>query len=295
MYSQKTGKSPLREAYNLTFRCIKNNPAIFFPFIIFAVFDFIATIIIYLAPRAPLRAILGPPIRTLWGERFLHYPLNFILLPKLASLSRMVLTICVGSLLTGIAVAMILNVYNKKHINLIACLRSSFKKYIHLFAVVLFFSSLYFILIRIIRKALIMYFISGHSKLLFLEAGIWMGPLLLVLSFVFAILIQSAFIYAIPVLIIERQRLVKSIVKSFITFKRMFFSTITLVGLPMLFYIPFIILQYKSVFLINKLFPEFVLLVSLLYVIVNALIIDILVTTSITFLYLITTHEKTDE
>ena len=278
--------SIIKKACKTTFQSLKNNPALFVPFLIFAIFEFITLIIIYLAPRMPLRIIFGPAIRTFWGEQFLHYPLNFLLLPKLASLSRMFLSVFFSSLLTGMAVSIVFDLYNKKQVKLKASFKVALKKYISLFIVVLILTATFYFTVKIITIGLTRYFIAGHSRLLFLGPGIWIGPILLCLNFILAVLIQSAFIYAIPVLIIDNEKLIKSIIKSLALFKSLFIPTIILVGLPVLVYIPIIVLKYNTTFLINRIFPEFILWVAILGIIVNALI-DLIITTSCTVVYLI--------
>jgi len=285
MTSRETTTAIIKKAYLNTKQSVKNAPAIFIPFIIFAIIEFIALICIYLAPRMPLRLILGPPIRTFWGEGFLHYPLNFLLIPKLMSLSRMFLSIIFSSVLTGMAVVIISDIYNKKHLNLETAFKSALKKYISLFSIVFILILLYYGLIKIVNTGLAKYFIAGHTRLLFLGVRAWLGPILFVINFILGVLIQSAFIYAIPTLIIENEKLPKSITRSFALFKKLFVPTLILVGLPILFYIPIVIIQGNSTILMNKLFPEFILWVAILGIIVNALI-DLVITTSCTFLYL---------
>ena len=87
-------------------------------------------------------------------------------------------------------------------------------------------------------------------------------------------------------MIIEKEKLVKAIIKSFVLFKEKFIPTIILVGLPMLFYIPIIALDYNAAFLIYNVFPESILLVSFLGQIISTLVIDPLVTIPTTILYL---------
>lgn len=286
MNSQTAATPSIKKVYNTAVKSFKDNPAIFVPFLIFAILEFIGLIIVFLAPRMPLRLILGPPIRTFWGERFLHYPLNFVLLPKLISLTRMFLSVFAGSLLTGMAVAIIADIYNKKPIKLKASFLLALKKYIYLFAIVFIFTLAFYLLVKIVTIGLIKYFIAGHSRLLFIRVATWMGPLLFIINFLFALLIQSMFIYAIPIIIIEKEKLIRAIIKSFALFKKLFVPTIILVGLPMLIYIPLLILQYNTAFLINRLFPEFIMLLSVLGIITASLLIDPLVTVSTTLLYL---------
>jgi hypothetical protein len=287
MSSQKTNIPALQKVYNTTAKSLKENLALFIPFIVFALVESLVLIIIYLAPRAPLRSILGPVIRTFWGEKFLHYPTNFLLLPKLSSLARMGLSVVIGSLLTGMAVAMIFDIYHKKHPRLSAALKAALKKYISLFTIVLITTFSYYFLVKAIAWGLLRYFIAGHNRLLFLRPRLWMGPILSVIVFILAVLIQSAFTYAIPILIIEKEKLVESIIKSFGLYKKFFLRTLLLVGLPMLTYIPILVLIHNAAFLINTVFPEYVLLVLFIGLIMSALVIDVLVTVSTAWFYLL--------
>lgn len=283
----------LQKAYQATFNSFKKYPQLFFPFLIFTALELIALLILYFAPQMPLVKIFGPPIRTFWGERFLHYPLNFFLLPKLLSLARMGLTIFFGSLLTAMAVAMVDEVYNKKTPKLGSAFRAAFKKYVYLFVVVALFTLLFYFLNKLILKGLIYYFVrAGHPRLLFWEARFWLGPFLLTLNFLLAIFIQSAFIYAIPLLIIEKEKLMPSIRKSFVLFKNLFIPTLLLVTLPMLLYVPVVVLQQKSGFLIERVFPESILLVLILDTVVTALVIDPLITVSATVLFLLSREKE---
>lgn len=276
----------LKRVYDRTTQSIKTNPVLFLPFAIFAAFEFISLIIIYLAPRMPLKLLLGPPIRALWGEKFLHYPLNFILIPKLGSLAKIGLTVILGSFLTGVATLLVYNLYKKAAINLKNIFSLALRKYVSLFAIVLLFTLIFYLLDKVTSKLLVKYFVSGHAKLLFLGPKIWLGPILVCLNFMLAIIVQSAFIYAIPILLIEGETLSKSILKSFMLFKMLFLKTIILVSLPMLIYIPIIILQADPAFLIIRLFPEAVLLVAILSLIISSLVIDLLITLTTTHLYL---------
>ncbi len=285
MKPENPRKSSVIKVYKTTFQSLKANPVLLIPFAIFALIEFVALIVIFLAPRMPFKLLLGPVIKTFWGEGFLHYPANFILLPKLMALDRMFLSVIFSSLLTGMAVAIIFDIFNKKSLNLKTAFKSALKNYISLLFIVFILILLYYLITKFTGIGLAKYFLAGHTRLLFLGARAWFGPILLAINFVFGILIQAAFVYAIPVLIIENKTLFKSIIRSFGLFKKLFFPTFILLSIPMLICIPIIIMQNNSVFLIDKLFPEFILLVSIFGIIVNALI-DLIVTTSCTFLYL---------
>lgn len=265
----------LKKIYNLTLTSCKKNPIILAPFAIYAILELIGLLVVYSIPRYPLTVIFGPIIRTLWGEMFLHYPSNFLLLPKLASLLRMVTSVTVGSLLTGIAIAIL---YKKSP-------KDAVKKYVSLFLITFIIAALFYCGVKIITIILLKYFFSGHTRLLFIKSNIWFGPILLIINMLMALFIQSAFVYTIPALFSKENKFISAIFESLKFFKKHFGLTLILVGLPMLIYLPITILNHNTGFLIRKLFPEFILLIAFLNLIINSLIIDPLITISTALFY----------
>lgn len=291
MTAQETSVSLVKKVYSKSFSFLKACPNFFSPFILLVSFEFLALIILFLAPRSPLSIVLGPPIRTFWHEKFLHYPLNFFLLPKLVSHARMVLAILLGSLTSGMAVAIAAAIYNNKITKTTSALKVSIKKYLSLFTVLLIVNIGYFILTKLLTIGLIKYFSAGHAKLLFIGPKLWLGLIFTALLFILAGIIQALFIYSIPAIIIDNKRVFKAIGMSLGLFFKFFIPTLILVFIPLLLYIPVIVLSSKGIFLMDKFFPEIILLIEALGIIVTTLIIDPIVTMSTTVLYLIKKEE----
>lgn len=289
MSSQEDNLPPIGKIYSAAVKYVKNQPSLLIPFFIFATIELVALFIIFIAPRQPFIKIFGPPIRTFWGERFLHYPSNFLLLPKLVSLSRMFLSIVFGSLLSGMAISVVSDIYGNKRIKLTQSFNTALKKYISLFAVVLIVTLLYYSLEKITSRGVFVNltkFIAAHRKLQDLKLGIFITPTLIALKLIIALFLQSAFIYTLPLLVIAKEKFIKAIGMSFILFKRLFIYTIILVGLPLLLFVPIIILNTNTAFLINNLFPESILLVSFFGIVVSSLLADPMITVTTTFLFL---------
>ena len=72
-------------------RIVAKRPTVALPFLIAGLINAIALYILYLAPQHPVSALLAPPIRVYFGEQFLHYPANFLLLPRLFYAGEMVI------------------------------------------------------------------------------------------------------------------------------------------------------------------------------------------------------------
>jgi len=286
METTKIQKPKVINIYGLVFQALKLQPKFFVPFILFVILELIALLFIFVTPRQPFISVLGPIVKAFWGEAFLHYPTNFVLLPRLASLARTVLSVIFGSLLTGAAVSMVNEYYNKRQVKANAGLLNGFKKYLTLFTFVLILTILFFGSIKIFYWALAKYFMAGFKTLLFIKPRFWLGPMAIFINILIGLFIQSLFIYTIPAIMIDNIKLLRAMGRSLKLFAKYFGQTITLVGLPILVYIPIIILQYKTSFIINRVFPEFVLVIAIFSAIISALVTDILITISTAFLYL---------
>lgn len=270
-------------------------PSIVIPFLIFTLIELIALISLYNIPRQPLVGIFGPPVRTFWGEKFLHYPYNFLILPKISYYSRIFLSVFLGSFLMGTAIVLIEALHYKKTVRIGKAFKAAFRKYILLLAVILFLTALYYFLEKFLTLGMVKYFLAGHKKLLFLRAKLWIGPILTILTFLLAVLLQSLFAYALPAIVIGNEKLLKALWKSLVLCKRLFITTIIIVTVTLLMFVPVLTLIYNSAFLINKLFPEFILYVLIAGVIVNSLIIDLCLTLFTTNIYLLYSDARADK
>lgn len=286
MSPRKTGYSIIKSVYTLTYRSFKADRIILAPFAVFAGLEALSLIFLYLIPRPPLRHIFGPMIRTFWSDFYLHYPNNFLLLPKLAYFARMGLAIAIGSLLGAVAVSLVAHVYNKQHSTLKKSFIAVLKNYPSFFIIAVISILGYYLTVKLTSHLLLSYFLAGHTKLLFVPARFWLGPVLFFINLALAIIIQSFFVYAVPMIVIDHDKLIKAMVKSFVLFYKKFIPTVILVGLPILISIPISILNSHDVFLIRKFFPELVLYIGFAGIAVNSLIIDPLITVSTTIFYL---------
>ncbi len=284
--------SSIVNIYSQAAALIKRNAVVFYPFAAFAAVEALALTFLFLIPREPFVRLFGPPVRTFWGEQFLHYPFNFLLLPKLAYFSRTVLSIIIGSFTTGMAVILIVQDHKKMALKLAPSFKQAVKRYASFFMVTVVVVFLLFFGMRLVTSTILKYFMAGHARFLFIGARLWLGPILTVLGFLAAILVQACFVYAVPLIVIDGKKAIKALAGSFIFFKKNFFITIFLVTLPMLIFIPFIILQQNSAFLVEKFFPEIILIILYAGILLNSIIIDFLVTTSATIFYLKNRQEK---
>ncbi|RKY33637.1 MAG: hypothetical protein DRP68_01675 [Candidatus Omnitrophota bacterium] len=260
------------EVWKETFRILKRYPKILLPFFIIGALNALLLYFIYLAPQRPVFYFLGPPIRVFFGEKFLHYPYNFFLLPKLFNYGEIFLSALLGMVITAVAVGMISEAIKKERPHFLINFIKSIKRYFAL--LVVWFLS--FILGTIVVKVGGSFF--EHSKIL---GELTWGSIV----FILAVCAQLLFIYAVPLLIIEKKKLILALKENLFILRRLFLPTLILVLIPTLIYLPILAGRAKALFLINKFFPEIILGVLGIGVAVS-FFIDLMVITSTTILFL---------
>lgn len=260
------------DTWRLTFGLFKQNPRVLIPFVLVGLFDLSILLLIYLAPRPPLSALLAPPIRAFWGERFLHYPFNLLLIPRLFDYGHTISTAFMGVLMTGAAIGMLKQAKEGHKPNILFNLVKSLRMYLRLLVIWL----VMFGLVSAAFKGLpaIFHFKQGAASQIALSA-----------AFFVSILIEAFFIYAMPAVIIEEKKAGAAIKRSISFSKSAFLPTLILVALPTLIYIPMIILRGKLPMLMSKVFPEAVLIFLAVGIVVSV-IIDCLITSSAAILFL---------
>lgn len=269
-------KTKLRTVYHQIIQVLKSQLKLLVPFGIFAAVESVVLTFVYLAPRVPFRAVLGPPIRAFKGEMFLHYPVNFLLIPEVSSFMRNVLTVVLGSLLAGTAALMIRQAFWKKTVVFTASVGEASRKYFQLAAIILVIA----LILQYSYKGV------GLAVMKFVPQVQWKGPVTIILSVLALLIVQAFFAYAIAFLMLGNEQLFKAMWKSFVFCGKNIWQTFLIVTLPFLFYVPIIILQYKTAFLIDNVFPEIVLIIAYIGIIISSLIVDLFVTMSATLYYL---------
>ena len=254
------------------------NKNIFLPFFLVGVVDVLLLIMIYLAPQPPLSALLGPPIKVFWGERFLHYPFNLLLIPRLFDIAHIISTALSGVLMTGVAVRMLKEAHSGIKPDIVLSLNKSWRVYLKLLVIWLVMFGLVSAVFKVLPA--IFHFKQRAASLVVFGAG-----------FLISSIIQAIFIYAIPAVIIEEKKIWPAIKRSVSFCRSNFLPTLILVGLPTLIYIPMVILKGKLPFLMSKTFPELVVVFMSLGIVISV-IIDCLITSSTTVLFL---NQRKDE
>ncbi len=267
-------------------------PIVLIPFCILAGIESIALFLLACAPHFPVSIVLAPPIKSIWGEIYLHYPFIYELLPRVFYYSNMVFGVVVGSLTSGMAVYMVYLLRKKEKVELKETFLTVFKRYISLFILAFILFSLVHFLMKQPGIILFKYFRAGrHARLLFLGPKFWFNVFLPVAGFLMAVILQALFVYTIPYIVIKGKKFLSALISGLALFVRMPLKTLLVVTVPMFLYIPMTMLRINMALLADKFSPEVIVLVLFLGILVATILVDTLVTLATTLLFI----EATDE
>ncbi|MDD5746733.1 MAG: hypothetical protein PHO30_05655 [Candidatus Omnitrophica bacterium] len=104
----------IRETWLEGVRVLRTHPLVFLPFLYLAVAEGLWLSICYYAPRPPVSLVLSPLIRAFMGEDFLHYPLNFLVLPRLLFIGRVMLYLTLGIIAFIMTMLSVQQVFDKQ-------------------------------------------------------------------------------------------------------------------------------------------------------------------------------------
>ena len=266
----------IRKNWVSSLELIRTNPIVMLPFIIGAFFEGLALELIYFSTRKPLSFIAAPIIRKFFGEGYNHYPGHLLLLPRLFYYAQVVIYVSVGIFLMAVAVNIIKNIRMKLPVRRDALIKNALKRYLAF----LVFGVIMVILMVLLKKAdtfiylkamrLVSQYVPQVVNKLFIIG-------LSLLLFFTNIILQTFFILAIPILIIQKKPLVKALSKSLYLGLRNFFSIFALILVPFLINLPIALIKGGAGVLVDKTFPEINLCIAGAWIIV-AIFIECFIT-----------------
>lgn len=271
----------LRTAINT----LAENPIILFPLCISVFFQLLALEILYFSVRFPLSVFFGPIIKRLWGETYLHYPFNFVLLPKLFYYAQVAIFIFLGGFLCAMAVALIASINSEKKATVKSAFKETLPRYIHIFVASVLSFSLFSVLsipYQMLAKRIL---ISKSEKAIlpYLKATITHGdPYFMLLIGVIA---SALLAFLIPVIVVEKKKIIAALIHNFKTLYRSFWFIVAVILVPTLLYVPVLLLRNSVSATADMALPGIPLLVVILSVFVT-LAIDAAVLTATTIYYL---------
>lgn len=207
------------EIYRQVLWVFKKDPMICALFIGLALIEFLALIALTLAPVPPFSYILGPLISRLWSDRFLHYPYNFALLPKLLQHAHTVIATLMGTLVSGIVIKKIADLVSgdRKSGSMLQIVPLVLGRYLSL----VFAWLLSFVVFLLAKR-----FILENLPPFFL--------LQFIVYILLALVVQSLFVYLLPALVLKNMGFIKGLKTGFLFGVKNFPITVCLVFIPMM-------------------------------------------------------------
>ena len=252
--------------YNITkywrssLELMAKKPIVILPFVIIAFFEGLALELIYFAARPPISAVAGPVIRKFFGEAFIHYPGNLIVLPRIFYYAQVAIYVSIGVMMSAITVNIFKNLREGLPVRMNALLKNAGKRYFGYFIygclimVLLFLSSKAetFLFTKIIGK--LSHFLPKYALTI-----LSFGSILLL--FITSVIIYTLMISTVPLMVLEKKSFLKSCGISVLTGARSFLKIFPLILLPFIVYLPLTILKGIPEQLADKTFPGMNLLV----------------------------------
>jgi hypothetical protein len=278
-------KSPFT-VLRLTFNLFKlEHQQIFYPFIIIVFINLFVLEILYFSPRYPLSIFFAPIVSRIWGEEYMHYPMNLMLLPKVFYYAQMVIFLFFSSILTALVADMVSAINNEKTVDFKSSLRKSLPGYV------------YIVIYSLLSLLLFQAFDSGYGLLMHRAFKIhsttgvffWIKQSIVYVapygSFLYSIFVTALLIY-IPVLIIlEKKKFLGAFLTNFKVLFGSFWLTFALILIPTLFHIPLLLIRDNVGSLAKITSPEIQVAVIVLSVFVTTAI-NIFIMATVTTYYL---------
>ncbi len=255
-------------------------PSLFLLFVNLLVLEFL-----YFIPHFPLKIFFGPLIEKIWGESYLYYPLDLVLLPKLFYYAQMVVYFAIGSFLLGVTVHMVNAANNEERLSFKNSVTKTLPVYLNIFLA----SVVSFILFQVVNFFLGLLVFRAGSITSVSPLAVGIKKLIIVgapyVQFIFGLLVTIILAYLTPVIVLERKKIAQSIALNLKTLFSSFWLTVTIVVIPTIFYLPILLIRNNIGVLVYKTIPEVQIAVIALSVIATV-IINMFIMTSTTLFYL---------
>ena len=208
----------------------------------------LAIIFLYLASvTEPLSSFWALLVGGLSGEELSHYPAHLILMPVILSRFDMALDILVSVLFQGATISLIAAAYRRRPVSLAAGFSEASRDYRHLIVVMFAVSIALFVCLNVPR--LLTTGLGGAMRL-----GIT-G-----LALLFGLIMQALFLYAIPLVVLERRSAPRAIAASARFTRRNAFTTFLLVAAPFVLTVPTLLLGFRAEMIAFRISPDFLLI-----------------------------------
>lgn len=208
----------------------------------------IAIVSLYLASvTEPLSSFWALLVGGFSGEDLSHYPAHLILMPAILGRFDIALDILVSVLFQGATIALVAAAYRRRPVSLAVGFSEASRGYRHMIMVMLVISIALFVCLNVPR--LLTTHLGGAARLGATGLALLLG--------LFA---QALFLYAIPLVVLERHSAPRAIAASVRFARRNTFMTFLLVAVPFILTVPTLLLGFRAEMIAFRISPDFLLI-----------------------------------
>ncbi len=275
------------EAFNVIF----GESRIIIPFIVIALIELIGIGALFVLIQPPLVKYITPIVMRFWGQQFLHYPFNLLLLSRLFNYLQIVVAVILGTLVSGLTISNVFQYNQSGQFSYKTAFKKTFFKYLSLLIITILVFFLARVSFSFEKKVLIKIMMKGQS-FLGLSRQDW-SMLFMVFGVIAAGFLQSLFVFTHAAIMIDNKNFITAIFRNIaIVFKNLFLACV-LVVVPLLAYVPVTLLKGNMFVLMKRITPEIVFAVLILGVFVS-FFVNVLITVSTTNAYLLIRGKDND-
>ena len=188
---------------------IFRHPRLLFPFFSLALLEGAALCLWYYSPRPPVSKLLAPFVKAFFGDIYLHYPMNFLLLPRLEFLSRVVIYCLFAGVALSMSASAVFQVEKEKRPpRLFGNFNRALRRFFPVFFVFLLAAFCGTAAYKLPRLILIKFFISSPAFPV-------LKVFIVAISFLLNCLVEMFFVFVPVYLVVFREKFFASIRKSF--------------------------------------------------------------------------------
>ena len=272
--------SILKSVTKVNFVFLRRYPKVFVPFLIAALANSFILLVLYLIPMSPFNSLLGPTVTEFYGGEYLHYPYNFMLLPRLFSNARnFLINPLIGSLMTAIAVGMVCNYHRGREPAFFRNFNKALRRFIHIAGCMVLMVTVSYFLSRAVPYAMTKLF-PGVSRSALINSAV---------TFFVLAGAESFFVYTFIAIMYKRLGLWGALKESFVFSGRLYFITFILVFFCRLIDFGTTLIALRQPYLMDRFIPDVTLLI-LFFGIIMSVFSDALVYTFSANLYIFKEH-----
>jgi len=281
--------SIIGRSWALFFEVCAKRGMIMMPFTFLALIELISIAVIFVFIQAPLIKYSGPIVLRFFGEKFLHYPFNLLLTSQMFNYFQNFSSIVIGTFVVGMTISAVMQYIQGKEFSFKIAAKKSFFKYINLVIITLI---VFFIIkfVQSVEKKILIKILMKGPAFLGIQADAWKTIFLFVFVFSTAF-VQSLFIFAQAAVVIDNKNFIVAIFKNFGFVLTNLFSAFVLVIVPLLAYIPIVLLKSNLFELMKRSFPEISFIILIMGVLLT-LFINLIITITSTKAYMLIKEKK---